>query len=120
MKRFQKDPEVVSRATELAARILREIAMAADAGSAEIRLYFRQDWMPKDLWGNECGLGVHIECGREDTLLLCLQSPYTIEFPNTLPTVFDGLAKLMADAREPNSTVALQLKAFLNGCDNER
>ena len=120
MRRFLDDPELVYRPTDLAARILREIAMASEAGAAEIRLTFRQDWEPDTPFERHRGLGVHIECGRADSFLLVLKPPYTEIFPNTLPTVFDGLAKLMAGAREPNSTIALQLTALLNGSDHER
>ena len=120
MRRFHKEPQVVYQATELAARILREIAMASEAGSAEIRFRFLQDWEPNKYRSDERGLGVHIECGREDSFLHVLKPPCRIDFPNTLPTIFDGLAKLMSSARAPNSTITLQLEKLLNGIDDER
>ena len=119
MRRFHQDPEVVHRTTDLAARILREIAMASEAGSAEIRLLFRQDWKPNKYRSKERGLGVHIECGREDSFLLVTGYPDTPDFTNTLTTVFDALAKLMDRARKPGGTVARQLRALLNEHDDE-
>jgi hypothetical protein len=113
MKRFFDDPEIVSRSTELAARILREIAMASEAGSAEIRLLFRQDWRPNK-YRAERGLGVHIECGREDSFLLVTKLGSTPEFSNTLATVLGALAKLMAGAWESGGMVDRRLWALLN------
>jgi hypothetical protein len=113
MRRFHKNPEVVCHPTDLAARILREIAMASEAGFAEIRLLFRQDWKPSK-YGGERGLGVHIECGRADSFLLETKYGDTFSFANDLPTVFDSLAKLMARAWDPSGEVARQLRALLN------
>ncbi len=113
MRRFHKNPEVVSHPTDLAARILREIAMASEAGFAEIRLLFRQDWRPSKN-SSERGLGVHIECGRADSFLLVMTYGNTFSFANDLPTVFDFLAKLMARAWDPSETVTRQLRALLN------
>ena len=120
MKRFFDDPEIVYRPTDLTARILREIATASEAGAAEVHLAFRQNWQPNHFNSKDQGLGVHIECGRADSFLLISGYPDTLDYTNSLPTVFDALAKLMVRAREPGGTVARQLRALLNEHDDDR
>ena len=122
MIRFHKNPsDVVSLPTDLAARILHEIAIASDAASARISLSFLDDWKPRDYpFRPNRGLGVLIECGRSDSILLVTKPPYRVEFPNTLPTVFEGLAQLMSRMREPAGTVSRNITSLLTEIRDER
>jgi hypothetical protein len=100
MRGFTGAPEFINSPTEMTARILREIAMASEAGAAEIRFRFLQNWKPKNALHGARGLGVHIECGRSDYFLLVSETSYTNSRKTTLPMVLEALATLVARARE--------------------
>ena len=104
----------------LAARILHEMAIAADAASATITLSFVKEYTHKGGAGpNTRGLAVQIDCGRVNTILCGLEPPYWDRFPNTLPHVFEALAKLMTRAGESGDPVLAELKSLLGIGDEE-